>query len=187
MTTGAFILGYEGHRQAVHAIAWSPDGKRILSGGDDGMILIWYASEGDTLVNTAGFAEIQALAWSPDGAQIAAGGSDGLVKVYDSTGDPLFTYHGHAGNINALAWQPGSLLLPGHAARIASAGDDGTVQVWAFGQPANAKPSQAMTLQGEILVYRGHSGPVTSLMWAADGRRMVSGSADGTVQLWRAM
>ncbi|HEX6556373.1 MAG TPA: hypothetical protein VF026_26680 [Ktedonobacteraceae bacterium] len=187
MTTGAFILGYEGHRQAVHAIAWSPDGKRILSGGDDGMLLIWDAREGDTLVNTAGFAEIQTLAWSPDGAQIAAGGTDGLVQVYDSTEDPLFTYTGHTGNINALAWQPGSLLLPGHAARIASAGDDGTVQVWAFGQAANAKPSQPMTLQGEILVYRGHTGTVTSLMWAPDGQHIVSGSADGTVQLWRAM
>ncbi|HET9918781.1 MAG TPA: WD40 repeat domain-containing protein, partial [Ktedonobacteraceae bacterium] len=187
VATGAFILGYEGHTQAVHAIAWSPDGKQILSGGDDGMVLIWDASTGITLVKKIGFAEIQALTWSPDGRQIAVGGSDGTVQVYDSKGNPLFTYSSHTGNINALAWQPGSRLLPGHPARIASAGDDSTVQIWSFGRAGNSKQLSAMALQGEILIYQGHSGPVTSIMWAADGQRIVSGSADGTVQIWRAM
>ena len=44
-----------------------------------------------------------------------------------------------------------------------------------------------MALQGELLIYRGHSGPVTSVTWAPDGQRIASGSEDGTVQVWQAM
>src|SRR5207244_13268875 len=87
------------------------------------------------------------------------------------------------GVVNAVAWQRGPLLLTGSEARIASGGADATVQVWSFGKASN----QAMALQGEILMYRGHSGQVTSVTWSPDGQYIASGSADGTVQVWRAM
>jgi len=67
--------------------------------------------------------------------------------------------------------------------RIASGGADATVQVWSFGKASN----QAMALQGEILMYRGHSGQVMSVTWSPDGQYIASGSEDGTVQVWRAM
>ncbi len=133
-------------------------------------------------------AEVQAVAWSPNSRQIASGGADGTVQVWEAaTGGPLFTYRGHAGGVNAVAWQGEPLLLPGREARIASGGADATVQVWSFGRAVNRGHEQVMTLQGEILMYRGHSGQVTSVTWSPDGQYIASGSEDGTVQVWRAM
>ena len=165
------------------------------------------ATTGHTYVTYTGHsAEVNAVAWSPDSSQIASGGADGTVQVWEvATGRLLFTYRGHVGGVNTVAWQRGTLLLPGYEARIASGGADATVQVWSIGE-ADAvvqgwpvvgadlscpspiyRPPQAMALQGELLIYRGHSGPVTSITWSPDGQYIASGSEDGTVQVWRAI
>src|SRR5947209_3819539 len=81
-----------------------------------------------------------------------------------------FTYRGHAGTVNAVSWQPGLSLLSGPTVRIASGGADATVQVWSFGKASNTQHQQVMALQGEILMYRGHSAQVTSVTWSPDGQ-----------------
>jgi eukaryotic-like serine/threonine-protein kinase len=183
-TTGERFFTNTGHSQAVLTLAWSPDGKRIASGDAGGTVQVWDPATGDTLGPYSGFAaEVNAVAWSPDGKYIASGGSDGAVQVWDpATGIILVTYSGHSGRVNTIAW--GIPLLPSYEARIASGASDNTVQVWSFGSAAN---TQAMALQGDVLIYRGHSGPVTSVTWAPDGQRVASGSEDGTVQVWRAV
>jgi WD40 repeat protein len=187
VTTGKLSLTYKGHTQTVLTLAWSPDGKYIASGGADGIVQVWDATRGYTYVTYAGHsAEVNAVAWSPDRSQIASGGADGTVQVWEAaTGRLLFTYRGQVGGVNTVAW---------HGSRIASGGADGTVQVWSFGRvDATARVwslSRArvfLALQGNVLVYRGHSGPVTSVTWSPDGQRIASGSEDGTVQLWRAI
>jgi eukaryotic-like serine/threonine-protein kinase len=124
---------------------------------------------------------------SPDSKQIAAGSTDGIVRVWDvAMRRAIFTYRGHTSSVNTVAWQQGPLLFSANETRIASGGADGTVQVWSFGKAKNAKDQQAMTLQGNVLVYRGHSDAVTSVTWSPDRERIASGSVDGTVQLWQA-
>ncbi len=110
------------------------------------------------------------------------------MQVWDAaTGLPIFTYLGHSGAVNAVAWQRGAQLFSGYNSRIASGGDDDTVQVWSFGKANTIRHRQLMVLQGQLLLYRGHSGPVTSVTWAPDGQHIASGSEDGTVQVWQAM
>jgi eukaryotic-like serine/threonine-protein kinase len=173
----------------VLTLAWSPDGKHIASGGADGTVQVWSATIGQTSLTYSGHsASVYAVSWSPDSKQIASGGADGTVQVWDTaTGRTLFTYRGHSGAVNSVAWQKGPLLPAGIEAHIASGGADATVQVWSFGMVGDTKDLQAMALQGELLIYRGHSGPVTSVTWAPDGQRIASGSEDGTVQVWQAM
>lgn len=60
------------------------------------------------------------------------------------------------------------------------------VQGWPVGRVGNTGSPQAMALQGELLIYRGHSGPVTSITWSPDGQYIASGSYDMTVQIWEA-
>ena len=90
------------------------------------------------------------------------------------------------GGLEALEVQerPEPACGPGEV-RISAA--DATVQVWSFGKARNTKDRQAVALQGEILMYRGHAGPVTSVTWSPEGQYIASGSEDGTVQIWRAV
>src|SRR5690242_18645668 len=49
-TNGKPILSYAGHSDEVKAVAWSPDGKRIASAGQDSAVQVWSASTGKTLL-----------------------------------------------------------------------------------------------------------------------------------------
>ena len=185
--TGDIFYTYSGNTSEVLTLAWSPDGKWIASGCVDGSVRVWDATTRRTQVTYYGhMSEVNTVAWSPDSRQVASGSSDGTVQLWDAaTGKRLFTWKGHAGSVNTVAWQPGTYLLSRNEARIASGGVDATVQVWAVS--GKGQPGQAMTLQGDILLYRGHSAQVTSVSWSPDGQRIASSSEDGTVQLWQAM
>src|SRR5229473_2443702 len=185
----------------VNALAWSPNGSSIAAVSGNTAIQVRSATTGKLSLTYKGHIQIVlTLTWSPDGKYIASGGADGTVQVWDAaTGRLRFTYRGHAGGVNTVTWQRGTLLLPWYEAPIASGGADATVQVWSVGEAdavvqrwpvgraGNAQYPQAMALQGELLIYRGHSGPVTSVTWAPDGQRIASGSEDGTVQVWSAI
>jgi serine/threonine protein kinase len=82
-------------------------------------------------------------------------------------GTMLYTYRGHSNDVQAVVWSP-------HSQRIASGGDDNTVQVW---DAADG---------GHVFTYHGHSDPVHALAWSPDGRRIASAGNDKTVQVWDA-
>ncbi len=165
------LYTYQGHSSGVKAVAWSPDGKRIASGGDDQTVQVWDAADGGHVFIYRGHSDtVLAVAWSPDGRRIASGGgpTDNTVQVWDAAdGGNVYTYRGHSQLLYAVAWSP-------NGRRIASGGDDQTVQVW---DAADG---------GHVFIYRGHSSGVTAVAWSPDGRRIASGSKDHTVQVWDA-
>ncbi len=60
-----------GHSAGVNALAWSPDGRRLASGGQDLSLRIWDAALGEELIAFHDFAtSVYRLAWSPDGARL---------------------------------------------------------------------------------------------------------------------
>jgi WD40 repeat protein len=60
------------HAAAVRALAWSPDGRFLATGGDDGILAIWDASAGFSLLSTTQHdAPVLALAWAPDQRYLA--------------------------------------------------------------------------------------------------------------------
>jgi eukaryotic-like serine/threonine-protein kinase len=64
------------------SITWSPDGRYIASGSDDGTVQVWEASSGRLLHRYTGHAgSVNAVAWSPDGTQLASGSGDCTVQI----------------------------------------------------------------------------------------------------------
>jgi hypothetical protein len=129
--TGEIQKTLQGHNGAVFDLAFSPNGKILCSASADGTVKVWQVESGqrlDTLSQPQG--EQYAVLVSPDGQQIYAAGADNRIRVWQLVSvdrpqiNPLLTSQfAHEQAITTLALnQQGSLL--------ASAAEDGTLQVW---------------------------------------------------------
>jgi WD40 repeat protein len=159
---------YTGHRGPVIGAAWSPDGTRIASCGNDGTVQVWNATTGSALWHTLIDAYAFAVAWSPNGRMVAGAGMSGTVSLLDgTTGQVKMTLGRQTGAIEGLAWS--------HDGRyVASGSQGGTVNVYD-------------TQTGNVIVtYTGHTASVEHIAWSPDGTRIASASYDGTLQVWDA-
>ena len=74
---GHMIRFLDGHSDRVLAVAISPDGTRVASGGLDGMVIVWEASTGRKMRVLKGHSDsIRALAFNPNGRALASGSAD---------------------------------------------------------------------------------------------------------------
>jgi WD40 repeat protein len=93
VATGRRLRTFVGHREGVYALAYSPDGRLLASGGMDGLIKIWDPVTGRELRTLRGHSGlISSLAYSPDGRLLASGCWDKTVKVWDATIPPEVLY-----------------------------------------------------------------------------------------------
>ena len=170
-----------GHVWEVNCLAFSKDGRILVSGGLDGAIKIWNWHR-EELLHTlnrpvdffGGVASwfdssvgiIWCVAISPDGKTVAASGSQQPIQLWNAeNGRLLRTFTEHSDSIYALAFSPDGETL-------ASGGADNTIRIWNFHT-------------GELLETLEHLGPVKSVVFSYDGKTLVSGSADATVKIWR--
>src|SRR5205085_1883971 len=79
------LLILKGHTDRVTSVAFSPNGKRIVSGGSDNTARVWDAQTGKELCLLAGHTDqVNAVAFSPEGYRIITGSSDNTARVWEA-------------------------------------------------------------------------------------------------------
>jgi WD40 repeat protein len=114
-----------GHTAPVWAVAFSPDGTRVLTGSQDNTARLWDAATGKAVATLAGHtAPVEAVAFSPDGTRAVTASWDNTARLWDAaTGKTVATLTGHSGPLWAVAFSPdGTHVLTGS--------EDNTARLW---------------------------------------------------------
>jgi WD40 repeat protein len=172
--TGTLLRSFRGHGRFITSVACTSDGKRAATGSIDRTIRLWDLESGKELRTLSGHTRaVLGVALSPDDKTLVSGSGESTVRLWDTESDKeLRTLTGHKGDVCCVAFSPDGKY-------VASGGDGGCVLLW---DAATGKLRHT---------YEGHRSDfnrlatVRAVVFLPDGRRLVSGSEDFTIRVWR--
>jgi WD40 repeat protein/predicted Ser/Thr protein kinase len=163
-------------KSQIWDLTFSPDATRVAMADDNGFTSVWDTASGERIATCLGHtSKVLSVAFRPDGARLVTTSADGTVRQWNpATGEqvePAFDHH--SGEVLSASYSPDGEW-------IASGGADRTVRLW------------RATGRQEIAILHGHTGAVTEVAFAQDGRQLVSMSqdrgalwaGDNTVGVW---
>ena len=163
---GTLVHTFKGHTNTMRAVAVTPDGQHIISGGGlyDNLVKVWSVASKRLLSTCAKrTGTVRAVVVTPDGQRILSGGGafDKTVRVWllDGTLENTFQLHRH--EVNAV------VALPDNQHALSGSWDS-TVKLFNVNDGA------------VLRTFKHHTAMVMSLALMPDGLRFVSGSDDNT-------
>jgi len=161
--TGHKLATMSGHHDTIYTLVFSPDGKRLATGGADMTARVWDANTGQELLELSDLkGPVNEVAFSPDGKRLATTSEDGSTKVWDAlTGHELQNVMGDV----AVSFAP-------DGRRLITGSYDGVTRVWDSDS-------------GKLLnILSGHMATVNMISFSQDGTRLATTSNDGTAKIW---
>ena len=162
------------HGEAVYAVAFSPDGKTVVSGGYDRKLNLWDTASGDLVRQQsrelAGMGRVSSVAFSPDpeGKYIAVGSLDNQVRLWEWKSGKVTNISRHLSSVESVAFSPDGRF-------VASCGLDKFVRVWSLADEC------------ELWGYAEHDYLVRSVAYSPDGATPASVGWDKNLRIWNAL
>jgi WD40 repeat protein len=169
-SAGPELVVQLGHSGVVLSCTFSPDGKKVLTSGGSGEVILWDRLTGNEICRFKGHAAaVNTAVFSPDGRQVLTASGDKTARLWDAASQQeIRRFEGHSKAVLSAALSPdGRQILTG--------GADETARLWdaAIGR--------------EVRRFKGYSHHVTSVAFSPDGRQILTGDDYGKVaQLWDA-
>jgi WD40 repeat protein len=180
-------LALEGHTEPVHTIAFSPDGKFVVSGSDDNTVRIWprNGDQNEITVLRGHGGWVRSCVFAPQPTEtgdwnVVSASHDRQIKLWNVAGyaevrvlrvDRL-TDHGDA--VLGAAFSP-------RGDQIVTASRDHLARIW---QLSRGRQAPVVVNDSPRKLSEGHDFSVTVAAYLQDGRRVVTSGIDGQVCLW---
>ncbi|EPQ32375.1 uncharacterized protein PFL1_00571 [Pseudozyma flocculosa PF-1] len=162
------LQAFQGHRESVRALSFSPDDARFVSASDDSTMKVWNFDDAREEKSLTGHGwDVKCVEWHRTKGMIVSGSKDNLVKFWDPRSNTVLgTFHGHKNTVQACKWSPDGNM-------VATASRDQVLKVFDI---------RAMN---EIYTLKGHQKEVCSVDWhPVHQDTLVSGGSEGAVLFW---
>lgn len=168
----------EGHSNHVNSVAFSPDGTKIISGSEDGIIKIWEANSGKCIQTLKGYSsKVESVAWSPDGKYIVCGEDGGHVKMWEANSwERIKTLEINSCYAYSVAWSPDGKYIV--------CGESRGLKIFDANSGEIIKNMSKILYRDMLILQSSNFSIEKSVSWSPDSKYIVSGSYYGNLEVW---